>query len=67
MNIMSPKAWLAALWIVVLATIGLIAGVKSFPGLAGLVALTVVPVLILNNLWKSPDRTTSESIKDAIR
>ena len=64
---MSPKVWLAALWIAALATIGLLVGVTSATRWAGLVALAVVPIVVLNNLWKSPDQTTSESIKDAIR
>jgi dolichyl-phosphate-mannose--protein O-mannosyl transferase len=67
MNIMHSKAWLAALWIVALATIGLTVGVTSAAGWLGLVGLAVVPIVILSSLWQSPAQTTSESIKDAIR
>lgn len=67
MNIQSPKAWVAALWIAVLATLGLTIGTTSIAAWLGLVALAVVPIGILRTLWQSPAQTTSESIKDAIQ
>lgn len=67
MNILSSKVWLAALWIAALAATGLMVGVTSVVAWFLLVTLAVVPIVILNSLWQSPEKTTSESIKDAIR
>jgi hypothetical protein len=67
MNIWSPKAWVAALWIAALATLGLTIGTTSIAAWLGLIALAVIPIGVLRTLWQSPAQTTSESINDAIR
>ena len=57
----------AAVWISVLAAIGVLANVTSVVSWTILGALAVIPPLIVMRLWNAPEQSISESIQEALR
>ena len=61
------KPWFLAGWVVAVGVTAMAVGVTSLTHwiVAGVVA--IVPVAVARTLWHDPDRSMSESIRDARR
>lgn len=57
----------AVAWILILALVGLVAGVTSVSGWLTLAGLALISLVILQRLWRAPEQTLSQSIDKARR
>ena len=63
----SIKALIVAGWVLGLGAIALSLNLTSVAGWTVLLGLGLLPPVILLRLWRQPEQTTSESIREAIR
>lgn len=67
MKLESIKALIVGGWVLGLGAIALSVNLTSVAGWSVLVGLGLLPPLIMLRMWKQPEQTTSESIREAIR
>jgi hypothetical protein len=61
------KAALSAAWILAVGAVGYVSGVTSLVAWTALVVLALAPPAVMMRLWSAPDRSMSESIREALR
>lgn len=67
MTIDKLRIAVGALWIAAMGVVGWATGTQSITNWILLAALTFVPPLVLARFWRTPARSMSESIQDALR
>ena len=67
MQFESIKALIVGAWVLGVGAIALSVNLTSTTGWSLLVGLGLLPPLILLRMWKQPEQTTSERIREAIR
>ena len=67
MKIESIQALIVGGWLLGLGAIGLSVNLTSAAGWSPLVGLGLLPPVIMLRMWKQPEQTISESIREAIR
>ena len=67
MKIESIQALIVGGWLLGLGAIGLSVNLTSVAGWSLLVGLGLLPPVIMLRMWKQPEQTISESIREAIR
>ena len=61
------KTQLFVAWVIVVCLAALAIGINSVSNWIIVAAVAVVPPLVARSFWRAPDRTISESIRDARR
>jgi hypothetical protein len=61
------KTQLFVAWAIVVCLVALASGINSVSSWIVVACLAVVPPLVARSLWRTPDQTISESIRDARR
>jgi hypothetical protein len=61
------KTQLFVAWAIVVCLAALAIGINSVSNWIVVAAVAVVPPLVARSLWRAPDQTISESIRDARR
>ena len=61
------KMTLAAVWILIVALAGYLSGVTSVVSWIVMTALALGPPLVMLKLWRVPQPSMSESIRDVLR
>lgn len=67
MELQYYKVAVAAAWVLVMSTIGMIVGVTSAPALAAYAAFTLLPPAIMLRVWVDPPQALSDTINQAGR
>jgi hypothetical protein len=67
MGLTQMKRAFAVVWVLSVAVVGIVAGVRSTGGLVALAALGLLPPLALMFFWNEPPETMSESIRGGRR
>ena len=67
MELQYYKIAVAAAWVLVMSTIGVIVGVTSAPALAAYAVFTLLPPAVMLRVWIDPPQTLSETINQARR
>jgi hypothetical protein len=67
MQLDSIKALIVGGWVLGLGAIALSVNLTSVTGWSVLVGLGLLPPVIMLRMWRQPEQTTSESIREAIR
>jgi hypothetical protein len=67
MNMKQAKSRVVLAWVVMTTLFGLASGTTSMATWTMLVALALIPSLVVMHFWGSPEQSTSERIRDAIR
>ena len=67
MQLDSIKALIVGAWVLGVGVIALSVNLTSATGWSILVGLGLLPPIIMLRMWKQPELTTSERIREAIR
>jgi hypothetical protein len=67
MTLTNAREIVAAGWILILFSVGLLAHITTVSGWAGLTLLAGSGLIILRMLWRVPAETISQSIREARR
>ncbi len=59
------KTQLYVAWAIVVGLVALVIGIHSVSSWVAVACLAIVPPLVARSFWRDPDRTISESIRDA--
>ena len=54
-------------WILAVGFLGYISGITSLAGWTVLAAVFVIPPVVMMRLWRVPQQSMSESIRDVLR
>lgn len=67
MQLESIKALIVGAWVLGVGVIALSVNLTSSTGWSILVGLGLLPPIIMLRMWKQPEQSTSERIREAIR
>jgi hypothetical protein len=67
MQLESIKALIVGAWVMGVGAIAFSVNLTSAAGWSVLVGLGLLPPIIMLRMWKQPEQTTSELIREAIR